>query len=53
MFRDVELGQGKDKGVKYTPWFRLICEGMLFQWWEALEKGTLDQFTGEKEIRRM
>jgi isopentenyl-diphosphate Delta-isomerase len=53
MFRDVETQTGKDKDLKYTPWFRLICEGMLFQWWEALEQGRLAEFTGESTIRRM
>ena len=53
MFKDVETKTGIDKALKYTPWFRLICEGLLFNWWEALETGTLRQFTDDKEIRRM
>ncbi|KIV87771.1 isopentenyl-diphosphate delta-isomerase [Exophiala sideris] len=53
MFRDVEEQAGKDKALKYTPWFRLICEGMLFEWWEKLVQGRLGDVTGEKEIRRM
>lgn len=43
MFQDPEL--------TFTPWFRLICETMLFEWWENFE--TLDKYLGEKEIRRM
>lgn len=53
MFHDVETKTGKDKDLKYTPWFKLICEGMLYQWWEALEAGDLDKFIGEEQIRRM
>lgn len=53
MFRDVEAQSGKDKALKYTPWFRLICEGMLFEWWERLVEGRLGDVVGEKEIRRM
>ena len=53
MFKDVETKTGVDKALKYTPWFRLICESMLFQWWEALEKGNLQEFTDDKDIRRM
>jgi isopentenyl-diphosphate delta-isomerase len=53
MFIDGETGSGKDAGVLYTPWFRLICEGMLFQWWEALETGSLKEFVNETQIRRM
>ncbi|KAG9791526.1 IDI1, isopentenyl diphosphate:dimethylallyl diphosphate isomerase, partial [Aureobasidium melanogenum] len=53
MFRDVESQNGKDKALKYTPWFRLICEGMLFDWWEKLVQGRLGEVAGETEIRRM
>lgn len=53
MFEDVETHTGKDKDLKYTPWFKLICESMLYQWWEALEKGELSKYIGEEQIRRM
>jgi isopentenyl-diphosphate Delta-isomerase len=26
-----------DKDLKFTPWFKLICENYLFQWWERLD----------------
>lgn len=41
-----------DKSLKFTPWFKLICESMLFEWWNHLNSG-LDKYLGEKEIRRM
>jgi isopentenyl-diphosphate Delta-isomerase len=53
MFRDVETRSGKDKELKYTPWFRLICEGFLFEWWEALERKELGRFVGDETIQRM
>jgi len=53
MFRDVETQTGDDKALKYTPWFRLICESMLFQWWDALVQGRLKDFTDDGQIRRM
>ncbi|KAI5819069.1 isopentenyl-diphosphate delta-isomerase [Pyronema omphalodes] len=43
MFQDPEL--------TFTPWFKLICETMLFEWWENFEN--LDKYLGEKQIRRM
>ncbi|KAK6332404.1 isopentenyl-diphosphate delta-isomerase idi1 [Orbilia brochopaga] len=43
MFKDPKLG--------FTPWFRLICETMLFEWWTNLN--SLSKFTNEKEIRRL
>ncbi|KAK7510863.1 NUDIX hydrolase domain-like protein [Phyllosticta citriasiana] len=46
MFEDPEL--------RFTPWFRLICENMLFQWWDKLEReGDVVAFEEEGHIRRM
>lgn len=42
----------KDESLKFTPWFKLICHSMLFEWWEHLDQG-LDKYLGETEIRRM
>lgn len=42
----------KDKSLKFTPWFKLICESMLFEWWDHLDSG-LEKYLGETEIRRM
>ena len=53
MFKDVESKTGVDKALKYTPWFRLICDGMLFKWWDALCEGKLKELTNDAEIRRM
>ena len=45
---------GKEGGkLEYTPWFRLICEGMLFEWWDALKERRLGEYVGEEKIRRM
>ncbi|KAK6079706.1 isopentenyl-diphosphate delta-isomerase [Seiridium cupressi] len=41
-----------DPKLKFTPWFKLICESMLFEWWQHLDSG-LEKYTGEQEIRRM
>jgi isopentenyl-diphosphate delta-isomerase len=42
----------KDESLKFTPWFKLICESMLFVWWDHLNGG-LEKYKGETEIRRM
>ncbi|KJX96195.1 isopentenyl-diphosphate delta-isomerase like protein [Zymoseptoria brevis] len=42
----------KDGSLKFTPWFKLICQSMLFEWWQNLNGG-LDKYKGETEIRRM
>ena len=36
----------------FTPWFKLICESMLFEWWKHLNSG-LEKYMGETAIRRM
>lgn len=43
----------KDPSLKFTPWFKLICNTMLFEWWTQLEKGDLSKYANEQEIRRM
>jgi isopentenyl-diphosphate Delta-isomerase len=53
MFTDVESKTGQDKDLKYTPWFKLICESMLFKWWDAMVKGQLTKHTNDTTIRRM
>jgi isopentenyl-diphosphate delta-isomerase len=42
----------KDSSLKFTPWFKLICESMLYDWWDHLNSG-LEKYLGETEIRRM
>jgi isopentenyl-diphosphate delta-isomerase len=42
----------EDPSLKFTPWFKLICNSMLFEWWEHLDNG-LDRYLNEQEIRRM
>jgi len=42
----------KNETLKFTPWFKLICESMLYKWWDVLDQG-LQKYTGEKDIRRM
>ncbi|TFB03543.1 Isopentenyl-diphosphate Delta-isomerase [Trichoderma ghanense] len=42
----------EDPNLKFTPWFKLICNSMLFEWWESLDSG-LEKYTNEQEIRRM
>ncbi|KAF2772773.1 IDI1, isopentenyl diphosphate:dimethylallyl diphosphate isomerase [Teratosphaeria nubilosa] len=42
----------KDSNLKFTPWFKLICQSMMFEWWEHLNDG-LEKYMNETEIRRM
>ncbi|GME35264.1 hypothetical protein GTA08_BOTSDO13507 [Neofusicoccum parvum] len=40
-----------DPALSFTPWFKIICEGMLFEWWNHLESGL--QKCGDETIRRI
>lgn len=40
-------------GLTFTPWFKLICNSMLFEWWSHLGTPALDNYKGETQIRRM
>lgn len=42
----------ENKELRFTPWFKLICTTMLFEWWDHLNTG-LDKYTNEQGIRRM
>ncbi|KAI5868474.1 NUDIX hydrolase domain-like protein [Durotheca rogersii] len=41
-----------DPSLVFTPWFKLICQSMLFEWWEHLDSD-LEKYANEQEIRRM
>ena len=41
-----------DPALKFTPWFKLICHSMLFEWWEHVDDG-LEKYLNEHQIRRM
>ncbi|KAF8463507.1 NUDIX hydrolase domain-like protein [Kalaharituber pfeilii] len=40
-----------DEALKFTPWFKLICNTMLFKWWDNIDD--LTGFVNETMIRRM
>ncbi|BCS13012.1 isopentenyl-diphosphate delta-isomerase [Aspergillus luchuensis] len=40
-------------GLKFTPWFKLICNSMLFEWWSHLGSASLEGYKNEQQIRRM
>lgn len=42
----------ENKELKFTPWFKLICKSMLFEWWEHLNDG-LEKYMNDTSIRRM
>ncbi len=39
----------QDPKLKFTPWFKLICHSMLFEWWSHLDAG-LDKYINEQRL---
>lgn len=42
----------EDPQLKFTPWFKLICNSFLFKWWASLDSG-LDQYLNDEKLHRM
>lgn len=42
----------KEGKLNFTPWFKLICNSMLFEWWEHLDNG-LGKYKNDSLLRRM
>jgi isopentenyl-diphosphate delta-isomerase len=42
--------QFKDPSLKFTPWFKLICDTMLFEWWSNID-GDLSKYTNDEIVR--
>eukprot|EP00127_Corallochytrium_limacisporum_P005336 Clim_evm12s203 gene=Clim_evmTU12s203 len=49
-----QMMQDADDGkITLTPWFRHICDTLLFKWWSSLKNGEgLAQFTDHENIQR-
>eukprot|EP00270_Netrium_digitus_P014007 TRINITY_DN4717_c0_g1_i6.p1 TRINITY_DN4717_c0_g1~~TRINITY_DN4717_c0_g1_i6.p1 ORF type:complete len:297 (-),score=85.54 TRINITY_DN4717_c0_g1_i6:78-968(-) len=41
-----------EEGVKLSPWFRFIVHGFLFQWWEKIKAGALEEAVNMENIHR-
>ncbi|EEP75479.1 isopentenyl-diphosphate delta-isomerase [Uncinocarpus reesii 1704] len=39
--------------LKFTPWFKLICNSMLFDWWENYGTDSFKKHLNDKELHRM
>jgi isopentenyl-diphosphate delta-isomerase len=43
----------EEPGLKFTPWFKLICHSMLFEWWEHLGSESLQKYKDDSTLHRM
>jgi len=47
------LEDSKQNKIKITPWFRMICERFLFDWWETMLKNPEKLKTNDMEIHKV
>lgn len=50
LVKKAKAGEG---GVKLSPWFQLVVENFLYDWWKKLEEGTLVESADMKTIHRL
>nr|AHN91472.1 isopentenyl diphosphate isomerase [Dendrobium officinale] len=43
---------GEDR-IKLSPWFRLVVDNFLMEWWDHVEKGTLQEAANMKAIHKL
>ncbi|KAL3688924.1 hypothetical protein R1sor_015233 [Riccia sorocarpa] len=49
----VRKAKAGEDGVKLSPWFQLVVENFLYDWWKKLEEGTLLESADMKHIHRL
>ncbi|KAI5083150.1 hypothetical protein GOP47_0002893 [Adiantum capillus-veneris] len=42
-----------DEDVKLSPWFRLVVDNFLFDWWSKLENGSLATIASMGQIHKL
>ena len=50
LLRKADAGEG---GVKLSPWFRLVVDNFLFDWWKKLEDNTLASAANVNDIHKL
>ena len=50
LLRKADAGEG---GITLSPWFRLVVDNFLFDWWEKLDDGTLGSAVDMDHIHRL
>eukprot|EP00897_Mesotaenium_endlicherianum_P010347 jgi/Mesen1/9340/ME000061S08779 len=49
----VRKADAGEDGVKLSPWFRLVVDKFLFDWWNRVENGTLSEAVDMEVIHKM
>ncbi|KVI04350.1 isopentenyl-diphosphate Delta-isomerase I-like [Cynara cardunculus var. scolymus] len=49
----VRKADAGEEGLKLSPWFRLIVDNFLYEWWDRVHKGTLPEAVDMKTIHKL
>ena len=50
LIRKADAGE---EGVKLSPWFRLVVDNFLFDWWKKLDDNTLASIADVNKIHKL
>ena len=50
LLRKADAGEG---GITLSPWFRLVVDNFLFDWWNKLEDGSLASAVDMEHIHKL
>ena len=50
LLRKADASEG---GVKLSPWFRLVVDNFLFDWWKKLEDNALASVANVNDIHKL
>lgn len=49
----VRKADAGEEGMKLSPWFRLVVNNFLFDWWKRVEDGTLAEAADMGTIHKL
>ena len=50
LVRQADAGEG---GIKLSPWFRLVVDKFLYDWWGRVKVGTLEDAVDMRTIHKL
>ncbi|KAJ5888341.1 isopentenyl-diphosphate delta-isomerase idi1 [Penicillium taxi] len=42
-----------DERIEFSPWFRIMCDSLLFDWWKHIETGVLEPILYNTSIQKI
>jgi len=47
------IATAESRGIRLTPWFKLIVDNFIYRWWDSLMLGTIEKEYDQNNIHRM